>query len=156
MVKNNKKFKFGETLNLGSILGGSESNIYRLFSILIHGGSLDSGHYYAYIKPTVTEDKWFKFNDSTVSEVTKNHALSEGMGGEYREYDINKYGHSDYPGSTGHLNLTYHENNTNAYMLVYVREADIDKVMINTQLPESLDSIFNSEREIKSQLARDR
>jgi len=65
MVKNNKKFVFSDKLDISSALGGdSENNCYRLFSILIHGGSLDSGHYYSYIRPVISEDRWFKFNDS--------------------------------------------------------------------------------------------
>jgi ubiquitin carboxyl-terminal hydrolase 47 len=39
---------------------------YELFAILIHSGSALGGHYYAYIK-SFAEDKWFEFNDSTVT-----------------------------------------------------------------------------------------
>ena len=43
----------------------SDSNLsYDLFGIICHDGSLNSGHYYSYIK---IESKWYLFNDSQVS-----------------------------------------------------------------------------------------
>jgi ubiquitin carboxyl-terminal hydrolase 7 len=43
-------------------------NLYHLYSILIHRGTLGAGHYFAYIKPT-TEDLWYEFNDSLVTPI---------------------------------------------------------------------------------------
>ena len=40
-------------------------NKYHLHSILVHRGTINAGHYYAFIKPTM-EDKWYEFNDSKV------------------------------------------------------------------------------------------
>lgn len=41
---------------------------YELFAIMIHSGSASGGHYYAYIKDFET-NKWYSFNDQTVSPV---------------------------------------------------------------------------------------
>lgn len=41
--------------------------IYELFSVLVHQGGVTGGHYYAYIKD-VDSQKWWNFNDSSVTE----------------------------------------------------------------------------------------
>lgn len=43
--------------------------VYELFSIMIHSGSASGGHYYAYIKD-FRRNKWFCFDDQTVSRVS--------------------------------------------------------------------------------------
>lgn len=37
-------------------------HIYELFSILIHSGGVDSGHYYAYIKVTIIKYQIYEFS----------------------------------------------------------------------------------------------
>ena len=44
--------------------------VYELFSIVIQSGTADGGHYYAYIK-SFEDNKWYRFNDSCVSLITK-------------------------------------------------------------------------------------
>lgn len=46
----------------------SSGMLYDLYAILIHSGSANGGHYYAYIKD-YRSGKWFQFNDSTVTEI---------------------------------------------------------------------------------------
>ncbi len=53
--------------------------IYRLVAVIIHAGNIVdervSGHYYTYALDTVGEhatNKWYKFNDNIVTEITKN------------------------------------------------------------------------------------
>ena len=79
MVKNNQRFAFEEKLDLESILGrekdigslsqscadGDVVNQYHLHSILVHRGNMDSGHYYAFIRPGL-DNRWYEFNDETV------------------------------------------------------------------------------------------
>lgn len=43
-------------------------DIYHLHAISVHSGTINSGHYYCFIRPTV-DDKWYKFNDRIVSEI---------------------------------------------------------------------------------------
>ena len=45
-----------------------ESNLYDLFSIMIHSGSANGGHYFVYIK-NFENNQWYSFNDQTVSKV---------------------------------------------------------------------------------------
>ena len=105
------------------------ANRYRLLSILIHRGTVNSGHYYAFISPNITDDRWYEFNDSNVTQITKSSALMQGIGGRLSYFEPVKYGHQEYEDSTRHLNLKYEENDTNAYMLIYIRESDIEELM---------------------------
>jgi ubiquitin carboxyl-terminal hydrolase 47 len=43
--------------------------VYELYSILIHSGTATGGHYYAYIK-SFENAKWYKFNDSSVTQIS--------------------------------------------------------------------------------------
>ncbi|CAK57501.1 unnamed protein product (macronuclear) [Paramecium tetraurelia] len=52
---------------------------YVLQSILMHIGSADCGHYYTYIKDFGL-NKWFKFNDIVVQEVTKEKVFQDAFG----------------------------------------------------------------------------
>jgi len=53
----------------------------------VHHGSLNNGHYYCYIRPGL-EDKWYKFNDKTVSKVDSQVAFSTGMGGYTSKFEL--------------------------------------------------------------------
>jgi ubiquitin C-terminal hydrolase/predicted N-acetyltransferase YhbS len=53
---------------------------YELFAIFVHRGSAQGGHYFAYIKEFETQ-KWFEFNDSTVSEITR-ATMESSFGGD--------------------------------------------------------------------------
>ena len=63
-------------------------NVYELFSIVIQSGSADGGHYYAYIK-SFEDDKWYKFNDGSVTLIDKK--IISDIFGEKFENKINKY-----------------------------------------------------------------
>ncbi|XP_023248211.1 ubiquitin carboxyl-terminal hydrolase 47 isoform X2 [Copidosoma floridanum] len=76
--------------------------IYELFCIMIHSGSANGGHYYAYIKD-FRNNKWWCFDDQRVSPIT--------------EKDIqNTYGGGS--GRTLYYSSQY-RSSTNAYMLMY-------------------------------------
>ena len=45
-------------------------DVYELSSIVIHSGTANGGHYYAYIK-SFENDTWYDFNDSDVSEISE-------------------------------------------------------------------------------------
>ena len=55
-------------------------NRYHLHSILVHRGTLDYGHYYAFIRPHI-DDRWYQFNDAMVTQNTKAFAFRQGQGG---------------------------------------------------------------------------
>ena len=57
--------------------------IYELFSVMIHSGSANGGHYYAYIK-SLSEKQWYSFNDQHVQKITPEEVFKtfgNGQGG---------------------------------------------------------------------------
>ncbi|CAG9530513.1 unnamed protein product [Cercopithifilaria johnstoni] len=70
--------------------------LYELFSVMVHQGNASGGHYFAYIK-NMDQDKWFCFNDSSVTSASIE--------------DI----HRTFGGFSG----GWSSGNTNAYMLMY-------------------------------------
>lgn len=50
---------------------------YRLLSVTIHYGDLTGGHYYSYVR---VGDRWFRFNDTVVTEVPKSKVFEDGQG----------------------------------------------------------------------------
>ncbi|AQK39721.1 Ubiquitin carboxyl-terminal hydrolase 13 [Zea mays] len=95
--------------------------IFFLFSVLVHSGGVHGGHYYAFIRPTLS-DQWYKFDDERVTKEDTKKALEEQYGGEEELPQINP-GFNNTP-----FKFTKYSN---AYMLVYIRESDKEKIMCN-------------------------
>ncbi|XP_010067102.2 ubiquitin carboxyl-terminal hydrolase 13 isoform X2 [Eucalyptus grandis] len=127
MVKINDRYEFPLQLDLdrenGKYLSPeadrSVRNLYTLHSVLVHSGGVHGGHYYAYIRPTLS-DQWFKFDDERVTKEDIKRALEEQYGGEEELPQTN-------PGfNSSPFKFTKYSN---AYMLVYIRESDKDKIV---------------------------
>ncbi|KAM0679573.1 Ubiquitin carboxyl-terminal hydrolase 7 [Glugoides intestinalis] len=115
-MKINQKYEFSETLDLTRFVDpGSDSNVeqcekkvqlsqnsfkYKIFSIVIHQGLVDEGHFYCYLQ---LRGKYFKFNDDVVYECSKEEALEWNFGGAYQ-------------------NNSSKEKRFSAYYLVYCKE----------------------------------
>ncbi|CAD6270085.1 unnamed protein product [Miscanthus lutarioriparius] len=69
MVKRQWKISFSRCKS-------SIRNLYTLHSVLVHSGGVHGGHYYAFIRPTLS-DQWYKFDDERVTkEDIKRHLKS--------------------------------------------------------------------------------
>lgn len=63
--------------------------VYALHSILVHSGTVGSGHYTSYIRPrlglgsgeTGAVGEWFVFNDETVHPISRERAVAGNYGG---------------------------------------------------------------------------
>ncbi|XP_029119571.1 ubiquitin C-terminal hydrolase 12 isoform X6 [Elaeis guineensis] len=158
MVKINDRYEFPLQLDLdrdnGKYLSPeadrSVRNLYTLHSVLVHSGGVHGGHYYAFIRPTLS-DQWFKFDDERVTKEDIKRALEEQYGGEeevirFTTTDLSNFlcflYHSDFFPLPASLQLPQTNpgfNNTpfkftkysNAYMLVYIRESDKEKIICN-------------------------
>ncbi|CAN4119124.1 unnamed protein product [Withania somnifera] len=127
MVKINDRYEFPLQLDLdrenGKYLSpdadGSVRNLYTLHSVLVHSGGVHGGHYYAFIRPTLS-DQWYKFDDERVTKEDVKRALEEQYGGE-EELPQTNPGFNNTP-----FKFTKYSN---AYMLVYIRETDKEKIM---------------------------
>ncbi|GAV86141.1 UCH domain-containing protein [Cephalotus follicularis] len=129
VVKINDRYEFPLQLDLdrddGKYLSPeadrSVRNLYTLHSVLAHIGGVDDGYYYAFIRPTLS-DQWFKFDDERVTKEGIRRALEEQYGGE-----------EELPQTDPGFNNTSFKftKYSNAYMLVYIRESDKDKIICN-------------------------
>ncbi|XP_043699440.1 ubiquitin C-terminal hydrolase 13 isoform X5 [Telopea speciosissima] len=124
MVKINDRYEFPLQLDLdrdnGKYLSPDADrrvrNLYTLHSVLVHSGGVHGGHYYAFIRPTLS-DQWFKFDDERVTKEDVKRALEEQYGGE----EETNPGFNNTP-----FKFTKYSN---AYMLVYIRESDKEKII---------------------------
>lgn len=117
-IKINSIFMFSEELDLRPYFdqhGDIPKCNYELFSVLVHNGHANSGHYLVYIKNK--DNKWYCYNDSNVTQVSKEEAIDNNFG-----------------------NLqSFEESNSSAYILVYIKideknnlfNVDVNKVNHN-------------------------
>ncbi|KAK9010463.1 hypothetical protein V6N11_036971 [Hibiscus sabdariffa] len=129
MVKINDRYEFPLQLDLdrenrkylSPEADRTVRNLYTLHSVLVHSGGVHGGHYYAFIRPTLS-DQWYKFDDERVTKEDPKRALEEQYGGE-EELPPTNPGFNNTP-----FKFTKYSN---AYMLVYIRESDKDKIICN-------------------------
>ncbi|KAF5959433.1 hypothetical protein HYC85_000642 [Camellia sinensis] len=159
MVKINDRYEFPVQLDLdrenGKYLSPeadkSVRNLYTLHSVLVHSGGVDGGHYYAYIRPTLT-DQWFKFDDELVTKEYVKRALEEQYGGEEEPLQAN-------PGFNNSPFKFTKYSNANAYVLVYIRECDKEKILCNVDekdIAEHLRIRLKKEQEEKEQKRKEK
>eukprot|EP00850_Spirogloea_muscicola_P017054 SM000143S00719 [mRNA] locus=s143:49387:56676:- [translate_table: standard] len=157
MVKINDRYEFPLELDLdredGKYLSPdadrSVRNLFTLHSVLVHSGGVHGGHYYAFIRPTLG-DQWYKFDDERVTKEDGKRALDEQYGGE-EELPQTNPGYNNTP-----FKFTKYSN---AYMLVYIRESDKDKVICNVDerdIAEHLQIRLKKEQEEKERKRKEK
>lgn len=120
MVKINDRHEFPLEIDLGEFID-KDSELYgqdwkySLHGVLVHSGDLTGGHYFALIKPD-QQGKWYRFDDDRVTPATEREVLEENYGGE--EYIRGQPPERRQPARF-----------VNAYMLVYIRNAEMVKVL---------------------------
>jgi ubiquitin carboxyl-terminal hydrolase 7 len=123
MVKINDRHEFPFDIDLSEFLDASadrsKSWNYKLAGVLVHSGDLHGGHYFALIKPD-RDTRWLKFDDDRVTPVTDKEVLEENYGGESLH---------GLPPVAQRNQMRAIKRFTNAYMLVYIREAMMDEVL---------------------------
>ncbi|WVQ73689.1 hypothetical protein IAR50_003269 [Cryptococcus sp. DSM 104548] len=145
LVKINDRHEFPYELDLGDFLDESadrsQSHVYKLHGVLVHSGDLHGGHYFALIKPE-KDGRWFKFDDDRVTPVTDKEVLEDNFGGDM----VNGLVPSHQRTQARTL-----KKFTNAYMLVYVRETELDTVLApftEADTPPHLKARLDHEREL--------
>lgn len=158
MVKINDHYEFPLQLDLdrddGKYLSPDADrrvrNLYTLHSVLVHSGGVHGGHYYAFIRPTLSS-QWYKFDDERVTKEDMKKALDELYGGEEEHLMQTNQGINNTP-----FKFTKHSN---AYMLVYIRESDKDKIMCHVDekdIAEHLRERLKREQEEKEQKKKEK
>lgn len=154
LVKINDRHEFPESIDLSPYLDPDVKDnypntcIYNLHCVLVHSGDISAGHYYAMIKPNVT-DQWFRFDDDKVWKVTKTQAFDEN------------FGHDNLPDEKLRTFTREQYQNyliarqTSAYMLVYIREDMEEKVLEEVSENDVPQHIVSSiEKELQEREAR--
>ncbi|KAF9328417.1 hypothetical protein BG006_008390 [Podila minutissima] len=142
MVKINDRHEFPLEIDLAEFVAEGEEKRkagphgfnYTLHGVLVHSGDLHGGHYFALLKPQ-RDGKWFRFDDDRVTQVTLKEVLNENYGGG----DISPENLASM--SLAMRQLNRHKRFTNAYMLVYIRNNDMDEILkplTTDDIPEHL------------------
>ncbi|XP_034483395.1 ubiquitin carboxyl-terminal hydrolase 7-like [Drosophila innubila] len=105
-------FEFYEEINLDAFLAARENTPadYILHSVLVHSGNYNGAQYVVFINPKA-DGRWFKFADDVVSSCRKEEAIDRNYGG------------------------TNGKHNSIAYMLVYIRQSELNRVL--SDIPEN-------------------
>eukprot|EP00897_Mesotaenium_endlicherianum_P006819 jgi/Mesen1/6165/ME000317S05299 len=152
MVKVNDRYEFPLELDLdrenGKYLAFDADRSVRNF-VLVHSGGVHGGHYYAFIRPTLSNN-WYKFDDERVTKEDTKRALEEQYGGE-EELPQTNPGFNNAP-----FKFTKYSN---AYMLVYIRQSDKDKIVCNVDekdIAEHLQVRLKKEQEEKERKRKEK
>ena len=105
--------------------------IYDLYGVIVHRGTVHSGHYYSFIRQYNPEQgkftHWLQYDDDDVTVVDEHAAIDNNFGGFTRQY----YNGRDYTVPITH----------SAYILAYVRRSDAPKILRPTPtdiIPQSV------------------
>jgi ubiquitin carboxyl-terminal hydrolase 7 len=85
MTKLNNRFSFPDILDLSSLckhFDREDEVVYDLQSVVVHMGEYGVGHYYAYVRPDIHSNTWYRFNDDIVEEVSYQEVIDDTFGGK--------------------------------------------------------------------------
>ena len=138
-----KYFDFNE-VDINDINNCNNKKKYTLFSIIVHEGLINSGHYYTYIY-NFDKKNFYKFNDSTVSKVVnKVEIFEDNFGGtkEIIEFECNN--------NKINIKKSVSKITRTAYLLGYIQQSCIKKYFnyniklnVNKDLEEKFNKIPN-------------
>ena len=122
--KLNQPVVFPLELDLSTVCKDSKDLWYDLQAIVVHMGEYGHGHYYAYVRPDVREDTWYRYNDEVVEEVSLEDVLADAFGGKTKSPRRGPLSWLRRPfagGSCGFGGPT-----SSAYVLQYIRRSEAD------------------------------
>jgi ubiquitin carboxyl-terminal hydrolase 7 len=136
MSKVNDKFTFPKELDLSCVCTDVKpeeeaSCLYDLQAVVVHAGEYGSGHYYAYVRPDIRSDDWYRFNDHEVTKVSFQDVANDSYGGQAVEKAATERKRGLLSRVFGRMNsgsFGYGGKTSSAYMLQYVRRRDIPKL----------------------------
>ena len=119
----NDRHEFPFSIDLAEFLDEAEDrsqpSVYKLHGVLVHSGDLHGGHYFALIKPE-KDGRWYKFDDDRVTPVTDKEVLEDNYGGDIMNGLMAPHQRTQ---------ARTLKKFTNAYMLVYIRETELNTVL---------------------------
>lgn len=158
MVKLNNRLEFPPRLNLDEFCAGSGT--YVLVAVVVHTGTVSSGHYYAFVQTMDDNGKlrgWFKFDDENVTKCTEYRAVADNYGGE--DHIVFNYFHLS-PEEIERRGLAKGKFPSaprihNAYIITYVREDMVQEIMRPPEPTSSLISRLAREADMKERHRQD-
>ncbi|KAL9881399.1 ubiquitin carboxyl-terminal hydrolase 7-like isoform X1 [Glossina fuscipes] len=140
-IKYNDRFQFYEQINLDRFLEkeGDTKAEYVLHAVLVHSGDNHGGHYVVFINPKC-DGKWYKFDDDVVCSCKKIEAIELNYGGMDDE-------------------VSFHAKCSNAYMLVYIRKSEINRILSDipeNEIPSELVERLDLEKRIEMARRKER
>ncbi|KAL2130349.1 hypothetical protein VTI74DRAFT_6575 [Chaetomium olivicolor] len=130
MVKLYERYEFPEVFDASSYLPEdadmSEPWTYQLHGVLVHDGSLEAGHNYAFLKPN-RDGRFYKFDDDNVTKATMREVFEGNFGGEIRMPSRPR----------APMQETRQMRQNTAYVLVYIR--NVPTLRTTSGLPSSSD-----------------
>lgn len=138
-TKLNNRFIFPKSLDLASMCidveGKDPRSEYELQAVVVHVGEYGVGHYYSYVRPDMKTNKWYRFNDDQVDEVTFDDVTADAFGGQQRNQEERKGG-----GIHRRIGRLFRNGNrnafgwggrtSNAYVIQYVQKKKIESLYI--------------------------
>lgn len=126
--------------------------------MLVHSGGAHGGHYFAYLRPK--GDKWFKFDDEMVKQEDQKKAVEDQYGmsqlvllvkpvwickvaivnGSYNFVLCAGEADPVTMSSFGGGGIKYAKQST-AYMLVYIRDSDWDRILCHSDKEDLVEHI---------------
>uniref|UniRef100_A0A1E5RHD3 ubiquitinyl hydrolase 1 n=1 Tax=Hanseniaspora osmophila TaxID=56408 RepID=A0A1E5RHD3_9ASCO len=146
LIKINDRYEFPESIDLSPYGNGK---VYDLHAVLVHSGDIDTGHYYAMIKPS--DDQWYRFDDDRVWRVSKSAVFDDNFGcNKLSDEEIKKMSRLRYQ------NYLIRRQ-TSAYMLVYIEREAKEDVFVDVSQKDFPKDVVNTlaqerEEEIKRKL----
>jgi ubiquitin carboxyl-terminal hydrolase 7 len=113
-------------------MNNEEDYRYSLHSVVVHKGTVNQGHYFAFIKPEV-DGKWYMFNDEIVREADEHEVFEFNYGGANKIYR-----HKD----RGNIVEIPQRADANAYILVYIKKTS-ENLILDKISEGDVKSIFN-------------
>jgi len=145
MNKINSPCTFPEELDLSSICADIQDSeksraCFALQSVVIHVGEFGSGHYYAYVRPDILSQDWYRFNDHVVQRVSFDEVVADAYGGRSAKTESSDRDNNRRKKKGGLLKRLgsifnskgdpygYGGKTSNAYVIQYVKKMDIPKL----------------------------
>lgn len=109
---------------------------YKLKGVVVHNGTSDSGHYYAFIKErdetrSDDEGRWYEFNDTYVGHFDPRLIPEETFGGENEHWQSQIHSYANDPAMQQIIANQGRNKTKNAYILIYERHCFIDQEKFN-------------------------
>ena len=173
ILKSTDSFRLSQHQGLNQ--ESSVKNLYHLHGILCHYGTLNRGHYFSFLRvgeksgdqaefDGFDDGQWIRFNDTCVVPTFKHVAISTGQGGYNTSYKC-EFEKSDQDNDKkvkspfADLYETRKTSNTQAYMLVYLRDGLRDSILEEPkfdEIPNELQAVLNSENALLDDMIREK